>query len=205
MLSPWKEVKNLVKGFLKSMMFVGFYMVIVRRTICEFTRFYKFTSLSAAAGAILGGLALIFETKSRQAEIALYCVNKSIETAYSLLRRRNYPVGLPYGECILLGVATAIICYLYSDCHKAFESKYTKVLDRLIGTIWGKKYKNWWFIVTYAVGLDGTSSTCVYYNGWIILIFNVIRKPQNTSDWRGVPEQAWVQILLAVLQQQKIK
>ena len=120
MLSPWREIKNLIKGFIKSMMFVGFYMVIVRRTICEMTKYYKFSSLNATVGGFLGGVALMFETKGRQAEIALYCVNKSIETVYSLLRRRNYPVRIPYGECLLVGVATGIICYLYSDCNKAF-------------------------------------------------------------------------------------
>lgn len=79
MLSPCKEIKNLIKGFIKSMLFVGFYMAIVNRTICTLTKYYKFSSFNATAGGFLGGVALIFETKSRQAEIALYCVSKVLK------------------------------------------------------------------------------------------------------------------------------
>lgn len=132
---PAKELKSLIKGFVKSMMFVGFYAVIVKRTVCFMTKYYKFSSLSAAVGGFLGGAALLFEPESRQAEIALYCVNRTVETLYNIAKRRNYPVTIPNGECLIIGIAVGLICYLWVDCNKAFHSKYSKVLERLIGSI----------------------------------------------------------------------
>lgn len=132
---PVKELKSLVKGFIKSMLFVGFYATIVKRTVCFMTKYYKFTSLSAAVGGFLGGAALLFEPEGRQAEIALYCVNKTVETLYNIAKRRNYSFGVPNGECLVIGLAVAVICYLWVDCNKAFHSKYSKVLERLIGSI----------------------------------------------------------------------
>lgn len=132
---PVKELKSLVKGFVKSMMFVGFYAVIVKRTVCFMTKYYKFSSLSAAVGGFLGGAALLFEPESRQAEIALYCVNKTLETLYNIAKRRNYSVNFANGECLVIGISVGLICYMWVDCNKAFHSKYSKVLERLIGSI----------------------------------------------------------------------
>jgi hypothetical protein len=47
--------------------------------------------------------------------MALHAVNKSIETAYNLAIRRNLPIKLPYGECIVMGLAMAILVYHYYD------------------------------------------------------------------------------------------
>jgi hypothetical protein len=49
--------------------------------------------------------------------------------------RRNYPVRIPYGECLLVGVAVAIICYHYMDCPESIRENYKKVLDKLLGNI----------------------------------------------------------------------
>ena len=32
-----------------------------------------------------------------------------------MLRRRNYPINLPHGEGILMGVAAAIICFTFLE------------------------------------------------------------------------------------------
>jgi len=55
-----QEMKNLVKGFIKSMLFAGGFTVIVRRTICFITQNYKYQAFNGAIGAFLGGLTLIF-------------------------------------------------------------------------------------------------------------------------------------------------
>ena len=68
---------------------------------------------SAFPAAILSGITLIFEPKGRQAEIALFCLNKSLETSYNMALRRKYPVKIPHGECLLMGVSMAILTYHY--------------------------------------------------------------------------------------------
>lgn len=45
-----------------------------------------------------------------------------------MARRRNYPVRIPYGECLLFSSAIAIICYFYVDCPSAIKDNYMKVL-----------------------------------------------------------------------------
>lgn len=60
------------------MLFAGGYTLVVRRVVCFLTKYYKFHHFNAAAGALVGGVTLIFEPVSRQSEIALYCVNKTL-------------------------------------------------------------------------------------------------------------------------------
>lgn len=38
-----------------------------------------------------------------------------------MARRRNYPVRIPHGECLLVGVSVAIICYHFIDCPDAIR------------------------------------------------------------------------------------
>jgi hypothetical protein len=64
-------------------------------------------------GAVVASLTLNFEPVSRQSEIALFCLNKTMETSYNMLLRRKYPVRVPHGEALLLGLALAIISYHY--------------------------------------------------------------------------------------------
>lgn len=58
-----------------------------------------------------------------------------------MARRRNYPVRVPNGECLVLGVAVGIICYYYADCPKAIRDNYMSIVERLIGNIWNKSFK----------------------------------------------------------------
>lgn len=60
------------------MLFTGGFTLIVRRIICLMTKYYKFSHVNASIGAFVGGLTLTFEPTSRQSEIALYCVNKTL-------------------------------------------------------------------------------------------------------------------------------
>jgi hypothetical protein len=49
--------------------------------------------------------------------------------------RRKYPIRIPNGECLLVGVAIAVICYYYVDCPTAIRDNYMKVLEKMIGSI----------------------------------------------------------------------
>ena len=77
----------------------------------------------------------MFESYGRQSEIALFCLNKSIETAYNMGLRRQYPIRIPHGEVLVAAVAFGMLCYLYKDCPNAVKDGYRKVLDLVIGDI----------------------------------------------------------------------
>jgi hypothetical protein len=42
-------------------------------------------------------------------------MNKSIETAYLWMKRRNYFQGIHKGEVLLFGLTMAILCYFYQN------------------------------------------------------------------------------------------
>ncbi len=86
-----------------------------------------------ALGGLLSGITLNFEPISRQSEITLYAMNKSMETGYKLLRRRNYPVRLPYGEALLTAIAISILSYHYFQNREAIRPTYLRVLDKVVG------------------------------------------------------------------------
>lgn len=50
-------------------------------------------------------------------------------------KRRNYPVKIPYGECLLIGLAISIICFHYADCPSAIISNYQRVLEKVLGNV----------------------------------------------------------------------
>lgn len=77
-------------------------------------------------------MTLSFEPVSRQSEIALYCLNKSMEVCYLLGRRRNWPIRVPHGECLLMLVATGVICYHYMNNRDSIRDSYLKVMDKLL-------------------------------------------------------------------------
>jgi len=49
--------------------------------------------------------------------------------------RRKYPIRIQHGECLIVGVAVAIICYNYISCPGGIRENYHKVLERIIGNI----------------------------------------------------------------------
>ena len=75
--------------------------------------YYLFHSAVLKIMAALSGLPLLFETKGRQAEIALFTVYKTMETAYNLGKRRGWPVRVPAGTCLIPGIALSMLCHHY--------------------------------------------------------------------------------------------
>jgi hypothetical protein len=86
------------------MLFAGGYSCLIRRVVCLVTTLYRntgstlFTHLeSSVISSLVASPCLAFESPSRQAEIALYTLNKSMEVLYNLAQRRSWPVKVPYG------------------------------------------------------------------------------------------------------------
>jgi hypothetical protein len=78
---------------------------------------------------------LNFEPLGRQSEIALYTLNKSMEVTYNMATRRNYPVRLPKGECILNAVALAVLAFAYLSNAEIFRENYRKIIGLLLENI----------------------------------------------------------------------
>jgi hypothetical protein len=83
-------------------------------------------------GAIVGAFTLNFEPVSRQSEIALFCLNKTMETSYNMMVRRKYPVRVPHGEVLLVAVSLAIISYHYLNNKESIRDNYVKMLDKVL-------------------------------------------------------------------------
>ena len=88
--------------------------------------------VSCMFGAIVASLTLNFEPISRQSEIALFCLNKTMETTYNMIVRRRYPVQVPHGDALLTAIALAIIAYHYFNNKEAIRDNYLKMLDKLL-------------------------------------------------------------------------
>ena len=85
--------------------------------------------------AIIAGASVLLEEPGRRAEIALFTMARTQETAYLLLKRRGWVGPLPAGETLLLATALAIIAHYYFDCPTAIKPAYLKMLDLLFGGI----------------------------------------------------------------------
>lgn len=96
--------------------------------------FYKIVDCSTIS-AIVGSVSLCFEPIGRQAEIALFSLNKSMEVLYNFMRRRSYPIRIPYGECWLNAAALAIITYIYMNDCSIFREHYRKLIGKLLDDI----------------------------------------------------------------------
>lgn len=98
-------------------------------------QYLVFYSVNAYIAGLLAGVTLVFEPMGRQSEIALYTLNKSMEVVYNMGLRRKLPVRLPMGECVLNGVAIAILAFVYLSQPETFRDSYRKVLDQLMKEI----------------------------------------------------------------------
>lgn len=55
-----------------------------------------------------------------------------MEVVYQMARRREWPVRIAKGECLLGAVALAVIVFHYLDHPEAIRESYRGILDRLL-------------------------------------------------------------------------
>lgn len=90
---------------------------------------------SLSTGAFVGGLALLFESSSRQQEIALFVVPKFFEAVYLLIARRGLiPRKFNYSH-IVFGLTMAIICYYYQTEKSSIKPSYLSAFQKVIGDV----------------------------------------------------------------------
>ena len=124
-----------VSGYVKSLISAGLNSALIRRFICLFTAWFGFDGHYTIPQGFLSGIALVIESPSRRAEIALYCTAKSIEMGYNVLLRRKWVRSLPKGEALVFGIAIAIIGYFYQYEHTAINRSYHSVFRKLLGEV----------------------------------------------------------------------
>jgi hypothetical protein len=83
----------------------------------------------------IAGLTLLFESPTRQIEIALYCVSKAWEAGYCMLKRRKYPIVIRCGNLLISGISLAIICYVFFEDSMMFREGYRRFLDKIFHDI----------------------------------------------------------------------
>lgn len=83
--------------------------------------------------ASIAAASILFESPTRQKEIALFCLSKGWECAYFQLKRRNIPICIPGGNLIINGLALALITFNFQNNPEAIRDGYKKVLNMLIG------------------------------------------------------------------------
>ena len=107
---------------------------VLRRMLCFMIWLNGNKSWNLVVSVFVGNFLVLLESEPKRKEIALFCVNKSVETLYNMARRRNYPVRIPRGECLVFGIAISVICYFYVDCPDALKDYMTPV-QKIIGDV----------------------------------------------------------------------
>lgn len=72
-------------------------------------------------------MSILFESPSRQIEISLYCIAKGWETAYFMLKRRNYSIDMPCGNAFLNGFALAVLGFVFMSSPEVFRETYRRM------------------------------------------------------------------------------
>lgn len=132
---------KLLKGVARSSLFLAGYCTFAWRGACTgFQLTQNFTPFTLSAFAWTGGLATLFEKKSRRMELATYCLARCIESfglclvEWGLVTPRALP---PRMDVALFSIAAACILHCYSDSNgrhrDVFRSKYLNVLDFIFG------------------------------------------------------------------------
>ena len=79
--------------------------------------------------ALVSSVTLLCEPKSRQMEIALFTLNKSMEVIYMMAKRRGYSFTIPFGEGLLLTSALTIICCHFFAHPEAFKGTSKQIMN----------------------------------------------------------------------------
>ena len=84
---------------------------------------------------IVAGLTLLFESPPRQAEIAIYCISKGWETAYTMLKRRQYPVVVPMGNLLINAVSLAVLTFGFMNDSSVLREGYRNAIGLILNDI----------------------------------------------------------------------
>jgi len=89
--------------------------------------------VSIAAAGLASGLSLLWEKKSRRAELALFVVPRSADIAWNTLKAKRIVTPIHNGEVYLFSLAMAVIMMMYQHESTTFKPMYLKVMTRMFG------------------------------------------------------------------------
>jgi phosphotransferase system glucose/maltose/N-acetylglucosamine-specific IIC component len=78
---------------------------------------------------------LFAEEKKRRAELAMYCLPRALESAWSVGRKRAWVPIVPFGETILGAAAMAMVMDAYKHKPKAMSGIVRSLLYQLVGPV----------------------------------------------------------------------
>jgi hypothetical protein len=55
-----------------------------------------------------------------------------MEILYNQAKRRDLPVVIPFGNCVITGFALCIICYHYFNNREMIKKSYADIIDKLL-------------------------------------------------------------------------
>ncbi|EFA84640.1 transmembrane protein [Heterostelium album PN500] len=129
--------KGSLPEIIRSSTFLGTYAGAFGSAICFFKylaggRDYK--SIAAISGFFAGLLSILIERKSRRSELALYCLNQTLEIMWKMAATRGFAFYIKNGEVLVFMIASAILMYFFQHEPDSLRSNMNGLLKFFIGS-----------------------------------------------------------------------
>lgn len=134
-------------GITRSCSFLGIFVVIYQSLFCMRSQVMDSKLTPGWLQAILRRkenfwligfmtcFSLFAEEKRRRAELAMYCLPRALESAWSVARRRAWVPIVPFGETMLGAAAMAMIMDSYKHQPKAMSGIVRNLMYQLVGPV----------------------------------------------------------------------
>eukprot|EP01113_Clastostelium_recurvatum_P031449 TRINITY_DN3927_c0_g1_i2.p1 TRINITY_DN3927_c0_g1~~TRINITY_DN3927_c0_g1_i2.p1 ORF type:complete len:206 (-),score=24.22 TRINITY_DN3927_c0_g1_i2:118-693(-) len=128
-------VTRTLPEIIRSSAFLGTFASSYARFYCLFRNaLKKDLPIGSVIAGFLAGLASIFiERKSRRSELALYCLNQSIEVVWRMMEARGLVRSRNNGEVFIFMLASSIMFYFFQNEPSAVRSNMHGVYKFLLG------------------------------------------------------------------------
>ncbi|EGC29588.1 hypothetical protein DICPUDRAFT_158808 [Dictyostelium purpureum] len=129
-------LKRTLPEILRSSVFLGTYAGVFSGAICLIRRIIgkDVKSTVAISGLFAGLFSILIEKKSRRSELALYCLNQTIEVVWKMAAARNLAFTFKNGEVLVYMIASAILMYFYQNEPESLRSNMKGLLNIFIGS-----------------------------------------------------------------------
>eukprot|EP00761_Pharyngomonas_kirbyi_P000970 gb/GECH01000971.1/.p1 GENE.gb/GECH01000971.1/~~gb/GECH01000971.1/.p1 ORF type:complete len:241 (+),score=55.05 gb/GECH01000971.1/:1-723(+) len=130
--NPKDSIKRIAKNIIKSVLFLSAFQGIFIVVILALRRAFKVDHpFNAAVAGASSAMSVLFEKKSRRAELMLYCVPRALEGLFKFGKRRDWWQGIENGQVILFSIAMALMTYFYRYESSAIKPTYLSLIHKL--------------------------------------------------------------------------
>ena len=110
----FQQLKHVLKGTLKSCLFLSTYIALFRYGLCVFKNLrHKVDRWNVILAGFLSGFGLLWEPPGRRTELALYFLPRFLEALWGFSKKRQWVTPIKHGEIIIFAIAMGIIMYCY--------------------------------------------------------------------------------------------